>query len=126
MKLDRKELGRILRFGITGGLSTLIHYGVYLLLLTWLNPSLSYTCGYFVGFCFNYFLTTHFTFKTKTSVRNAAGFSISHVINYFLELGVLNLLIYCGMENQLAGFVTMVIVVPINFLLLRLVYLWKK
>lgn len=126
MKLNKKELGRIFRFGVTGGVSTLIHYGVYLFLLKWLNPSLSYTVGYIVGFCFNYILTTYFTFKSKTSVRNVAGFSLSHIINYFLELGVLNILLYWGMEKQLSGFVTMVVVVPINFLILRIVYLWKK
>lgn len=74
MKISREEIGRIVRFGIVGTVSTLIHYGVYLLLLRWLNPSISYTGGYIVGFCFNYVLTTYFTFRTKSSIKNAAGF----------------------------------------------------
>ena len=109
-----------------GTVSTVIHYGVYLLLLNWLNPSVSYTGGYLVGFCVNYVLTTYFTFRAKSSIKNAAGFSVSHIINYFLELGVLNLFLWFGMEKQLAGIVTLVAVVPINFLILRFVYLWKR
>ena len=126
MKINREELGRIIRFGIVGTVSTLIHYGVYLLLLNLLNPSISYTGGYIVGFLFNYVLTTYFTFKAKSSIKNAAGFSVSHIINYFLELGVLNLFLWLGMEKWLAGIVTLIAVVPVNFLILRFVYLWKR
>lgn len=126
MKLSRKEIGRIVRFGIVGTASTFIHYGVYLLLLRWLNPNISYTGGYIIGFCFNYVLTTYFTFRSKSSIKNAAGFSVSHVINYFLELGVLNFFLWFGLEKQLAGLVTLVAVVPNNYLFLRFVYLWKR
>lgn len=126
MRVNREEIGRILRFGIVGTVSTLFHYGVYYLLLNWLNPSISYTGGYLAGFCVNYFLTTYFTFRAKSSIKNAAGFSISHVINYFLELGVLNLLIWWGMNERLAGIMTLVAVVPVNFIILRFVYLWKR
>ncbi len=126
MKINREEIGRIIRFGIVGTISTAIHYGVYYLMLSIINPSISYTCGYLVGFCVNYILTTYFTFRAKSSIKNAAGFSISHVINYFLELGVLNLFIWGGMNERLAGIVTLIAVVPVNFLILRFVYLWKR
>lgn len=126
MKISNGELYRIMRFGIIGVLATGIHYGTYLILLRWLSPSISYTGGYAVGFCVNYVLTTYFTFRTKSSVRNAAGFTVSHVINYLLELGVLNVFLYFGMGKQLAGIVTLVAVTPVNYLILRLVYLWKR
>lgn len=126
MKISKGELYRIMRFGIIGVLATGIHYGTYLILLLWLSPSISYTGGYAVGFCVNYVLTTYFTFRTKSSVRNATGFTISHVINYLLELGVLNIFLYFGMGKQLAGIVTLIAVTPVNYLILRLVYLWKR
>lgn len=126
MKFSKEELYRIMRFGIIGVLATGIHYGTYLILLLWLSPSISYTGGYAVGFCVNYVLTTYFTFQTKSSVRNATGFTISHVINYLLELGVLNIFLYFGMGKQLAGIVTLIAVTPVNYLILRLVYLWKR
>ena len=120
-KQGKQELGRIIRFGITGSLSTLVHYGAYVLAL-WMNATLAYTVGYGVGFCVNYVLTTFFTFKKQPSKRNAAGFLASHIVNYLLEIGVLNVMIYFGMEERLAGILTLIVVVPINFLILRYVF----
>lgn len=124
--ISRKEQGRIFRFAITGTVSTALHYGVYLLLLLWINPSLAYTGGYLAGFILNYFLTTYFTFQSKAGLGNMAGFSVSHVVNYLLELGILNLLIWAGLSKSIAGLVTLVVVVPVNFLILRTVYLWRE
>ncbi len=125
-KLDKAELGRIVRFGVVGTTCTLIHYGIYLLLLLRFNPTIAYTGGYIVGFCCNYVFTTYFTFRQKSSIKNMVGFSFGHVINYFLEIGVLNLLIYLGIGENLSGIVTLVVVVPINFLILRIVYFLKR
>lgn len=121
-KQGKQELGRIIRFGITGSLSTLVHYGAYVLALLWMNATFAYTVGYGVGFCVNYVLTTFFTFKKQPSKRNAAGFLASHIVNYLLEIGVLNVMIYFGMEERLAGILTLIVVVPINFLILRYVF----
>ena len=57
----RQEFGRIVRFGITGVVSTLVHYGAYLLALRWVSATLAYTAGYGVALCLNYLLTTFFT-----------------------------------------------------------------
>ncbi len=121
-----KDLGRIIRFGITGGISTLIHYGAYLLALLWVAPTAAYTVGYGVGLCFNYVLTTFFTFKEHPTKKNAAGFVASHIVNYLLEIGILNLFLFWGMEKRLAGIVVLIVVVPINFLLLRFVFVQKE
>ena len=125
--IDRKqELWRIVRFGITGTLSTLLHYGVYLLVLMWTVPAVAYTVGYGVGLCFNYVMTTFFTFRKAPSKRNAAGFVVSHVVNYLLELSVLYLFLWMGMDERLAGILTLIVVVPINFLILRFVFVRNK
>ncbi len=121
-----KDAGRIIRFGITGALSTGLHYAAYLLALLIVNATISYTIGYGVGLIFNYFMTTHFTFQEQATKRNAAGFLGSHVINYLLEIGLLNLLILLGVGDQLAGIMTLIMVVPINFLLLRFVFVKMK
>ena len=121
-----KELGRIVRFGITGSLSTLIHYGAYLIALIWMVPTIAYTVGYGVGPCVNYVMTTFFTFKEHPSKKNAAGFVASHIVNYLLEIGILNLFLYYGMEKRLAGILVLIVVVPINFLILRFVFVRKQ
>ncbi len=121
-----RDLGRIVRFGITGGISTFIHYAAYLLALLWIAPTAAYTVGYGVALCFNYILTTFFTFKEHPTKKNVAGFIASHIVNYILEIGILNLFLYLGVEKRLAGIVVLIVVVPINFLLLRFVFVNKK
>ena len=121
-----KELGRIVRFGITGSLSTLIHYGAYLIALIWMVPTIANTVVNGVGLCVNYVMTTFFTFKEHPSKKNAAGFVASHIVNYLLEIGILNLFLYYGMEKRLAGILVLIVVVPINFLILRFVFVRKQ
>ena len=76
-------------------------------------------------FC-NYGLTTYFTFKGKPSKSNVAGFAGSHVLNYLLEIGLLQLFLWLGASKWLSPILVMVIVVPINFVLLRLVFVKGK
>ncbi len=120
------EFWRIFRFGITGTVSSLVHYGAYCLALLYCSPTLSYSFGYLVGLALNYVLTTYFTFRQHPSRKNAAGFVSSHALNYLLEIGLLNLFLWIGIGQWLAPVLVMIIVVPVNFLILRFVFLWKK
>jgi putative flippase GtrA len=79
-----------------------------------------------VGLCVNYVMTTFLTFKKHPSKKNAAGFVVSHIINYLLEIGILNLFLFYGMEKRLAGILVLIVVVPINFLILRFVFVRKQ
>lgn len=120
------RLGQILRFGIVGAIASAIHYIVYYLMLSLVNPNIAFTCGYGVGFVCNYFLTTFFTFRSRPSSGNAVGFSFSHIINYLLEMGLLNLFLWLNIDKLLAPILVMIIVVPINFSILYLVYTYRK
>lgn len=120
------EFWRIFRFGITGSISSLIHYGAYCLALLYCNPNVSYSIGYLVGLCCNYVMTTYFTFRQHPSKKNAAGFVSSHALNYLMEMGLLNLFLWMGFSQWLAPILVMIIVVPINFLILRFVFLYRK
>lgn len=122
----KQEFWRIFRFGVTGTISSVIHYGIYCLALLYCNPTVSYSAGYMVGLVCNYALTTFFTFRQQPSKKNAAGFVTSHIINYLLEVGLLNLFLYIGCSQWLAPILVMIIVVPINFLILRFVFLYKR
>mgnify|MGYP003429614977 CR=1 FL=1 len=108
-----------IRFCIVGGLATVIHYGVYLLLQLWIWPWVAYTMGYAVSFVINYILTNYFTFRTRPSAKNGAGFVFSHAVNYGLHIGLLELFLYIGIPNEWAPFPIFAIVIPINFFILR-------
>ena len=72
MWLKREILFEIIRFGIVGGIATVLHYGVYWLLHDVINVNLAYTVGYYVSFIANYLLSARFTFnKKKTDKRDA-------------------------------------------------------
>ena len=76
--LDKKKLGEIVRFIIVGGLATAIQYGVYLLMLFWLQPLLANTIGYLVSFTFNYIASTRSPFRVKSTTKRGLGFVFTY------------------------------------------------
>lgn len=115
-----------LRFCIVGGLATAIHYGVYLLLQMVMWAWLAYTIGYTVSFVINYVLTNYFTFRTRPSAKNGVGFVISHGINYGLHIGLLELFLWIGIPNEWAPIPVFMIVIPVNFFILRFFFIKLK
>lgn len=119
-----QNLGEIVRFGIVGALATALHYGIYLgLVWLWpmINPSVPYSIGYIISFVANFFASNYFTFRTKPSAKKGVGFALSHVVNYLLHIGLLNLFLWLGVSETLAPIPVFCIAVPVNFLLVRLV-----
>ena len=115
----KQQIGEIVRFGIVGGVATLIQYGVYLLMLYAVSPTLSNTIGYAVSFLFNFVASTRYTFKVKTNARHGAGFALSHLIIYGLQIVMLHLFMALGFSEKLAPVPMFCVCVPINFLLVR-------
>lgn len=121
------SLPQFLRFCINGCLAVGIQYAVYyLLLLLELNANVAFSIGYFVSFCCNFILTSYWTFKSRPSWKKLVGFSGSHIVNYFVQIGFLNLYIHLSIPETWAGIIAMGSAVPINFLLLRFVYRKKR
>ena len=112
----------VIRFCIVGGLATVVHYAIYLMLQLWIWTWLAYTIGYALSFLMNYVLTNYFTFKTKPSVKNGVGFIVSHAINYGLHIGLLELFFWLNVPNVWAPIPVYCIVIPVNFVLVRFVF----
>lgn len=113
---------QIIRFGIVGVIATAIHYGIYLLLVKHINETIAYTIGYGTSLVCNFILTCVFTFKKKASIRRGAGFGLTHAVNYLLHVLLLNLFLWLGLSESLAPLPTFMIVIPVNFILLRHVF----
>ena len=103
----------------------------------------TYAVGYVVSFVANYFASLRWTFKTQSSVRKGLGFAFSHLVNAFMHLILLNffravgagdalsmLLIWLtpwlvdwlpvlGRPESLLPLPVYVIVVPLNFIMVR-------
>lgn len=115
-----KKAVELLRFCVVGIIATAIHYGVYLLMLNWVNHNVAYTIGYVLSFCCNYWLSSVFTFKVKMSVRNVVNFAVSHLLNYLFGLLLLNVVIWTGMlAEDMAPLAVFIMVIPFNFIIVR-------
>lgn len=115
----RQQLGEVLRFGIVGVLATLLQYAIYWALIHAVNPSIAMTVGYAISFVFNFIASTRFTFRVKASASRGAGFALSHVVNYLLQMATLNLFLWLGVAKQWAPIPMFCICVPVNFILVR-------
>jgi putative flippase GtrA len=116
-----KNLKEIIRFAIVGCLSVVIQYLVYYGMLLVVSYNVAYTLGYVVSFCANYILTTSYTFKTERNKKNGLGFIACHVINYFLQVALLNLFVAAGFSTKVVPIPVLLICVPTNFVLVRMV-----
>ena len=111
---NKEAIGEMIRFAIVGTLVTAIHYGVY-----W---NIAWTAGYIAGFIFNYYMSAYYIFRKKTSAKNGAGFSLAHIVNYLLQMVLLNFFIWIGMSAELAPVGVYAVSIPVNFLLVRFVF----
>ena len=110
------------RFVIVGIAATAIPYGVYLLLRKWMGENIAFTIGYVISFIFNYLLTSLFTFKKKANLKNGIGFSFAHLINYSLQIGLLNLFLWLGINAKICPIPVYCIAVPLNFVMVKFVF----
>ena len=92
----REKLGEVIRFGIVGGLATVLQYVIYLAMMPVLNhfipqmgdhslATTANTIAYIVSFIFNFIASTRYTFKVKANAKRGAGFTLSHVVNYTMQ-----------------------------------------
>lgn len=118
-KIMRMEF---IRFAMVGVFATIIHYGIYYILLNLINVNIAYTIGYLISFCCNFWLSAKFTFKADPTTKRGLGFAISHLINYVLQMLVLNVSIKMGIPEPFAPIPVYAICIPVNFLLVRFVF----
>ncbi|MBQ6210616.1 MAG: HAD-IB family phosphatase [Prevotella sp.] len=116
---NESSFNEAIRFGIVGVLAVAIQYLIYLLVVRITSPGIANTVAYLVSFTFNFFASTYFTFRVKANARRGAGFALSHVINYLLQMGSLHLFLWMGISKEWAPLPMFCVCVPVNFLLVR-------
>jgi len=114
--------GEFIRFIIVGLLATALHYGIYRLLILFIPTNPAYATGYILSFLFNFFLSSHFTFKKKPTVKKGLGFGLSHLVNFTLQMVLLNVFLFLGLSEAWAPIPVYCICVPVNFLLVKYVF----
>lgn len=122
----KKIINEFIRFGIVGGLCTVLHYGIYYLLQLYINVNIAYTLGYVLSFMANFYLTSYFTFGTTPSWKKLIGMGGAHAVNYALHILLLNLFLRIGISQEWAPIPVFAIAIPVNFLLVRFVFKHKE
>lgn len=116
------RMAQFFRFCVNGGVSAGIHYGVYVLMMQFIQIDIAYSIGYVVSFIYNFFLTCYWTFHASPTWTRLLGFSGSHVVNYLIHVVLFHLLTVWGVHRLIAPVLVLMVAVPTNFMILRFVY----
>lgn len=119
MHINKEQILEIIKFGIVGTTAMLIHYGIYYILLPFMDKNIAYTIGYFLSFLCNYLMSSYITFRVKPSWKRFFRFLCSHGINYFIYLGLFNFFYWVGVPAEYAPLPVYLVAVTISFLLVR-------
>ncbi len=117
------RLGEIIRFGMVGGLATVIQYGLYVVFLEAVGVTavVATMISYALSFICNFILSSYFTFHTRPNAKKGVGFTLSHLFNMGLQLGLVA--IFKGIVGPtLALLPALAICIPMNFLLVRFAF----
>lgn len=123
------------RFVCVGAFGTALQYGIYYGFLALfdhycpelgIRVTLAFTIGFVTEMISNYLLTSFYTFRTRPNIKNAGGFLLGRLVNYFIQIGFLHLLIYIGLSEEWSGIVAIVLAGIINYFVLVPFYSKKK
>lgn len=114
---------QFLRFCVVGGICTLLDATIYYVVLCFASRTIAMTMGYCVSLLLNYYLTVYWTFRTKSTAKNAIGIVLAHLFNLFIvRMGLMYIwctLFFC--DERIAYIPTLAISVVINFLIIKLI-----
>ena len=114
------------RFVIVGIFATILHYAIYYALIGFIDVNVAYLTGYILSFIANFYLTSYFTFGVSPSWHRLIGMSGAHAVNLILHMVLLNFFIYISVPKEWAPLPVYAIAVPVNFILVRFVFKYKK
>ena len=109
------------RFIVVGSVNTGVGYGLYLLLLVWINYQAAYAAVYVVGIIIAYVLNSCYVFRRPMGLGTALGYPLVYVAQYLFGAAVLYALVtWFGCDRRWAALVALAASVPVSFTLNRL------
>lgn len=120
--MKKRLMGEAGRFVLVGVLATLLHYGLYYLLMGVVWATLAYAVAYVLSFVFNFLATSYFTFHVHPTWSRLAGMLGAHGINFLLHMLLFQLFLWLSVRESLIPLPVYVIAVPVNFFLVRYVF----
>lgn len=114
------RFSEIVRFGLVGGISTVLQYGFYVIFVNAVHVKAvpSSMISYALSFIVNFFLSSYFTFHTRPNAKKGLGFTLSHLLNMGLQTGLVA--IFKGIVGPtLALLPALAICIPVNYCMVR-------
>ncbi|MDR1781727.1 MAG: YfhO family protein [Bacilli bacterium] len=115
------------RFMIVGAFNTINYYFAYLLLLNFLPYLLAHVLGFIYSAFVSYFLTSIYTFKRKPTLKTFIAFPLTFLPNLLLSSVGTTLIVEIGLlSKSIASLVVMILIIPITYLINRLIFKKNK
>lgn len=119
---DKKQM---LGFAITGILSTLIMFGLYVILYKVIHYQYAYLIAYIISVIALYFMNM-FVFKGSLSLETILEFPLIYLLQYVLGAISLEFIVWLGFSVTYAPLVIIIILLPVTFILNRIVFSKQK
>jgi len=112
-----------IRFLLAGGINSGASYGLYWILLKWLDYRLAYGVAYIFGIALAYVLNSRMVFSQRMSVRSMMTYPVVYLVCYLLGTGILMILVQgMNMKQEWAAMIAMILVIPVSFLINRVYF----
>ena len=115
---DKKQM---FGFAMTGILSTLIMFGLYVMLYQLINYQYAYLIAYTISVIALYFMNM-FVFKGTMSLHTFLEFPLIYVSQYVLGAAALEFMVWLGFSVTYAPLLVVIVLLPVTFLLNRIVF----
>lgn len=111
------------RFLVSGGVNTVVTYGIYLLLVQFLRYQVAYTVTYVIGIALGYLLNAFWVFKSVPTFKSAVAYPVVYMGQYALGIGLLSVFVdVLGIENRIAPALVIAVTLPLMFVLSKFVF----
>lgn len=111
-----------LAYLIGGGLNTALSFGMYLVLVRFLDYQAAYLFAYIAGIFSSYWINSVFVFRTPMSLKGMLKFPVVYLFQYVASAVLLWLLVeQLGMNKAIAPLIVTAVLLPLTFLLSRFV-----
>jgi putative flippase GtrA len=122
MQLINKSVQKeMLGFTVTGVISTLIMFVLYVILYKFINYQYAYLIAYVISVVALYFMNS-LVFKGPLSLHTLLQFPLIYLLQYLVGAASLALIVRLGFSITYAPLLVVILLLPITFLLNRLVF----
>ena len=111
--------GEFIRFLMVGGAKTALTYGIYLVLLYFINPYWAYIASFVASIYPSYLLNVKFTFRAEHSSGKLVSYPLVLVAQLLVSLAALHISLQAGISDKLAPLFSVAISASVGFVMTR-------